>query len=126
VVGDGFGNLRHLVQKVVNRRRSKVEHRDLLNVTTRHLELHPRRRGIKVGCHNLPKRVPSLPHRLLFYLWQLDLLAADRWIVLREATGDSTEKHGKSHHWHHHWLHHSIHCYHFFVFKFVLDHGCDH
>ena len=83
VVGDGFGNLRHLVQKVVNRRRPKVEHGDLLNVTTRHLELHPRRRGIQVGCFNLPKRVPSLPHRLLFYLGQLDLLAADRWIVLR-------------------------------------------
>ena len=51
--------------------------------------LQPRRRGIKVSRPNLPKRVPILLYRLLFFLWQLDLLAADRRVVLGEASGDT-------------------------------------
>jgi|GEM_PF-4974295 hypothetical protein len=74
--------------------------------------LHPRRRGIKVGRPNLPKRAPILLHRLLFFLWQLDLLAADRRVVLSEASGDTIYKHGKSHHS----QHRSIHCSHFVLY----------
>lgn len=73
---------------------------------------HPRRRGFKVGRVNLLKRVPSLPHRLLFFLRQLDLLAADRRVVLGEASGNTTEKYAKSPHR----QDRSIHCSHFCLY----------